>query len=548
MAMPLPVPAAPLKGRIATVLAAALGAALLAQVPAAPWTSDRGDGTYRNPILYADYSDPDAIRVGDDFYMIASSFTAVPGVPILHSRDLVNWTLIGHALPRLVPEDVFAAPQHGGGVWAPALRHHAGRFWIYYPDPDRGIYVTTAADPKGQWSRPVLVKGGKGLIDPCPLWDDDGRVYLVHAWARSRAGFANVVTLVELSRDGTRALDQGRIIIDGNRLTGYTTLEGPKLYRREGWYYVFAPAGGVKQGWQSVFRSRRVDGPYEGRIVLAQGTSDINGPHQGALVDTAGGASWFIHFQDLDAYGRVVHLQPVTWRDGWPIIGRDDDGDGTGEPVRSFRKPDVGREYPVAAPQASDEFDSASLGLQWQWQANPAAAWSTLTRPKGRLRLLATPSSGTNLWSAPHLLLQKLPGPAFTATTTLEFAGATEGERAGLLVFGTDYAWLGVRSTREGLRLVAVTARGAIDGAPEQDAASLSLDRNIVYLRATVEGGAIVQFSYSYDNLAFAAIGSPFTARPGRWVGAKIGLFAAGVPGNRHGAALFDWFRIAGRD
>ena len=531
-----------------TVLAVALGSALLAQAPAAPWISDRGDGTYRNPVLYADYSDPDAVRVGGDFYMIASSFTAVPGIPILHSRDLVNWTLIGHALPRLVPEDVFATPQHGGGVWAPALRYHGGRFWIYYPDPDRGIYVTTAADPKGHWSRPVLVKAGKGLIDPCPLWDDDGRLYLVHAWARSRAGFANVLTLVELSRDGTRPLDQGRIIIDGNRLSGYTTLEGPKLYKREGWYYIFAPAGGVKQGWQSVFRSRRIDGPYEGRIVLAQGTSDVNGPHQGALVDAPGGASWFIHFQDLDAYGRVVHLQPVTWRDGWPIIGRDDDGDGTGEPVRAFRKPDVGRGYPVAAPPASDEFDSASLGLQWQWQANPVAAWSSLTKPKGRLRLAATPSTGPNLWSAPYLLLQKLPGPTFTATTALEFAGATDGERAGLLVFGSDYAWLGVRGTRDGLRLVVVTALGAIDGATEQDAASIPLDRDVVYLRAAVGAGAVVQFSYSYDNHAFSTIGAPFTAKPGRWVGAKIGLFAAGVPGERHGAALFDWFRIAGRD
>ena len=143
--------------------------------------------------------------------MVASSFNAVPGLPILHSKDLVSWRLIGHALPRLVPEDLFSTPQHGKGPWAPAIRHHDGRFWIYYPEPDLGIYVVTAKDPAGPWSQPVLVKGGKGLIDPCPLWDDDGQVYLVHAWARSRAGFANVLTLNRLSADGLKTLDEGTI-------------------------------------------------------------------------------------------------------------------------------------------------------------------------------------------------------------------------------------------------------------------------------------------------------------------------------------------------
>jgi beta-xylosidase len=301
----------------------------------------------------------------------------------------------------------------------------------------------------------------------------------------------------------------------------------------------------VKQGWQSVFRSRSIAGPYEGRIVLAQGASDVNGPHQGALVDTAAGASWFIHFQDLDAYGRVVHLQPVAWRAGWPVIGRDDDGDGTGEPVGSFLKPAVGRVYPIATPQASDEFTSASLGPQWQWQANPVAAWSSLT--SGRLRLAAMPARGANLWSAPHLLLQKLPAPVFTATASLEFTAAAEGARAGLLVFGADYAWVGVRNTRNGMRIVTATARAASNGAPETETASIPLDRRILYVRATVSAGAVVQFSYSLDNGTFAAIGEPFTAKPGRWVGAKVGLFAEDGAGGG-GAALFDWFRIADRD
>ena len=191
----------------AALVAAALSclACPAGRAPAPPWLPDLGDGQYRNPVLHADYSDPDVVRVGADYYMVASSFHCAPGIPILHSRDLVNWRIVGHALRRQVPEEVFAVPQHGKGCWAPALRFHDGKFWIYYPDPDFGIYLTTAADPAGEWSPPVLVKAGRGLIDPCPLWDDDGPVYLVHAWAKSRAGFNNVLTLVRLSADGRRA-------------------------------------------------------------------------------------------------------------------------------------------------------------------------------------------------------------------------------------------------------------------------------------------------------------------------------------------------------
>jgi len=346
------------------LLAAFVGAAV--QEPP-PWNPNRPDGTFTNPVIHADYSDPDVVRVGPDYYMTASSFTAVPGLPILHSTDLVNWSLVNHALPRLVPEDVFRVPRHGAGVWAPAIRHHTGKYWIYYPDPDFGIYVITAADPRGEWSKPVLVKRGKGLIDPCPFWDDDGRGHLLHAFARSRAGFANVLHLNRLNDDATRVVDEGSVVVDGNQIPGYTTLEGPKFYKRNGWYYIFAPAGGVKQGWQSVLRARRVDGPYEHRIVLAQGATDINGPHQGALVDTPSGEWWFIHFQDAGAYGRIVHMQPVRWKDDWPVIGNDDDGDGCGEPRRSWPRPSL-PQAPIAFPPSSDDF-GGRIGLQWQWQA-----------------------------------------------------------------------------------------------------------------------------------------------------------------------------------
>ena len=534
--------------RVAPILlAAAVCVTTGAQSPRAPWIPDRGDGTYTNPVLYADYSDPDAVRVGDTFYMTASSFNAVPGLPILKSRDLVNWRLIGHALQALPPADVFETPQHGKGPWAPAIRHHAGRFWIYFPEPDLGIYAVTATNPAGPWSEPALVKAGKGLIDPCPLWDEDGRVYLVHAWARSRAGFANVLTLNQLSADGLHAIDEGTVIVDGERLPGYRTLEGPKIYKRNDEYWIFAPAGGVKTGWQSVFRSKSIDGPYEARIVLEQGSTDINGPHQGAWVDTPEGDHWFLHFQDLEAYGRVVHLQPMTWRaDGWPVMGVDGDGDGKGEPVRTWKKPRPAVSAAIEAPPTSDEFDGPGLGLQWQWQANPRREWMSLSASPGSLRLFAQAApAAESIWMAPNLLLQKFPAPAFTATAALDHSHAAPGESAGLVVFGQDYAWIGLKKGEARSHLVLAVSNDARTGAAEREVASLTGRGPRVYLRVTVSAGGRCRFSTSDDNVRFIPIGEEFTAKPGVWVGAKVGLFAIAAPGSAiAGFADWAWFRV----
>jgi beta-xylosidase len=242
--------------------------------PTAPWVADLGNGRYQNPVLHADYSDPDAVRVGATYYMTASSFNSAPGLPLLTSKDLVNWELAGHALPALVPAERYATVRHGEGVWAPCLRYHDGKFWIFYPDPDLGIFVTTATNFTGPWSAPTLLLPGKGIIDPTPLWDEDGKAYLLHAWAKSRAGINNQLTLRRMAPDASRLLDTaGRTIIDGNRIPDYRTLEGPKFYKANGYYYVFAPAGGVEQGWQAVFRARTIDGPYEVRTVMDQGSS-----------------------------------------------------------------------------------------------------------------------------------------------------------------------------------------------------------------------------------------------------------------------------------
>lgn len=493
-----------------------------------PWSADCGDGNYRNPVLYADYSDPDVVRVGDDYWMTASSFSHVPGLPILHSRDLVNWTLVNHALPALVPQEHFSLPRPGQGVWAPAIRHHASKFWIFYPDPDFGIYFVTADDPRGRWSEPHMVKAGKGLIDPCPLWDDDGQVYLIHGWAKSRSGINNLLTLHKLSSDATRVSDEGKIIIDGNKMPGWNTIEGPKLHKHNGWYYVFAPAGGVAEGYQAVFRATDIYGPYEARNVMDKGETKTNGPHQGAWVDTPLGEHWFFHFQELPAYGRVVHLQPMRWlADGWPVIGEDPDNDGKGQPVSVYRKP-VLPSQPISVPATSDDFSGPTLGLQWQWQANPRPEWSSLTEKQGHLRLRCLPCAvEKNLWIAPGILMQKFPAPEFVVTVRLEISAATDGAMAGLIVFGYDYSWLGLRREHGAVKLLKVKCRDAQNGAAEQIIHCSSVLGSVVFLRVRVTAGAIACFESSVDGVIFNRVGEPFQALSSKWVGGKVGLFAS---------------------
>ncbi len=531
----------------ASILGVALISGGIARAAEAPWVPDLGNGSYKNPVLYADYSDPDAIRVGSDFWLVSSSFSHAPGLPILHSRDLVNWTIVNHALPTLPPADHFAIPRPGEGVWAPAIREHAGTYYIFYPDPDFGIYCLTARDPAGRWSAPTLVKSGRGLIDPCPLWDDDGKVYMIHGWAKSRSGINNRLTVHQLTPDAFHLADEGTTVVDANLLPGWTTLEGPKLYKRHGYYYIFAPAGGVTEGYQAVFRSRSILGPYENRVVLAQGHTNINGPHQGAWVDTPSGENWFLHFQDQGPYGRVVHLEPMQWRsDDWPVIGSDPANTGKGEPVLVHAKPDVPRQ-PIAVPATTDEFDAPQPNLAWQWQANPNPAWLSVSARRGWLRLFATPSpNAQSLWLAPNLLLQKFPAPRFRVVTKMEFAPRALGDSAGLLVFGYDYAWVGLRNSPAGIELVLATNRGAQKNGTESFTPAIPLASGKVWLAIDVTDGAICHFSYSGDGTRFTRLGGDFQATVSRWVGAKVGVFALAAPGaSTGGAADFDWFRVS---
>ncbi|GGN59462.1 beta-xylosidase [Actinoplanes lobatus] len=476
---------------------------------------------FHNPILYADWPDPDVVRRGDDFYLVASSFNRVPGLPLLHSTNLVDWRIIGHALTRLVPDEHYRVPRPGCGVWAPSLRLHDGRFWICYPDPDFGIYVTTAEDPAGEWSPPRLVLTGQGLIDPCPLWDDDGSAYLVHGWAKSRCGFNNRLTAYRMAPDLSRPLGGGALIVDGDAISGCRTLEGPKWYRRDGWYWIFAPGGGVTNGWQYVMRSRHVFGPYESRIALSQGGSDVNGPHQGAWVSTPGGEDWFVHFQDREAYGRITHLQPMTWVDGWPVIG------DHGTPVRAHRTPDGLPRVPVA-PATSDTFPRGRPGPQWSWSANPSPGW-IVDHPGDGLRLACVPG-GDDLRTAPNLLGQPLTGPHLRAETMLRLSGA-DSARGGITVLGRTYAWIGLERTPGGTRLTCRIADA--EGEAEKDAAAPVAvpDEAGVRLAVTVTDGVVTGFAAEYGGERWEC-GLPFTATPGGWIGATVALFATGPDGH----------------
>lgn len=464
---------------------------------------------------------------------------------------------MNYALKKVEPVEYYNEPRHGKGVWAPSIRFHEGMYYIYWGDPDFGIFMVKTRDPYGEWDAPVLVKAGKGMIDPCPLWDDDGRVYLAHAWAGSRAKFNSVLTVCELNKEGTAVISDPVLVFDGNDGVNHT-IEGAKFYKRNGFYYLFAPAGGVVSGWQLVMRSKDVYGPYEARIVMAQGKTDINGPHQGGWVDTPAGESWFLHFQDKGAYGRVLHLNPMKWINDWPVIGVDKDGDGCGDPVSRYRKPKTDKTYPIETPVESDEFDTRKLGLQWEWHANYQDVFGFTTN-MGYARIYGHELSShfKNFWEVPNLLMQKFPAEEFTATAKLKVSAKDDGQLSGLIIMGWDYSWIGVEKQGEKFLLKQAVCKDAEQGSLEQVStlAVLGPSRKFeaglfpnyereIYIRVHVDKGAYCRFSYSLDGKKFTEAGTLFKARQGKWIGAKVGMFSVTPHGKERGWVDVDWFRV----
>lgn len=494
------------------------------------WKSDLGDGNFKNPILFADYSDPDVIRVGDTFYMTASSFNYIPGLPILTSKDLVNWKLVNYALDK-IDYDKYNIPQHAKGVWAPAIRYHEGRFYIYYGMPDEGFFMVSTTDPLGKWDEPVLVLEGKGLIDSCPFWDEDGKTYLIHGYAKSRIGFKSYLGIFEMNPEGTKAITEDHILYNG--VETQPTIEGPKVYKRNGYYYIWAPAGGVKTGWQTVLRSKNIYGPYEEKIVMAQGNSDTNGPHQGGLVDTVNGEEWFIHFQDKGLYGRICHLQPVTWENDWPVVGINAK-EGCGEPCIIYKKPNTGIAEEPCYLEASDDFKSDKLNLLWQWLGNARNEFYSLSANPGNLRLYCQNPSGKEdavLWECANVLTQKLVCPYFDATACVDISALSEREQAGMTMMGGHYAYLAVRVVNGYKKIVFAKAYDEGNEVKEvvKELVQLPDGQNKVWFTIRMEegiNGPVFKMYYALSEADRVDAEADFMPSDHTWVGAKIGLFA----------------------
>jgi beta-xylosidase len=482
---------------------------------------------YHNPILFADYSDPDVIRDGANYYLVASTFHFVPGIPILQSTDLVHWTILGHVVQRLDMDprySMIGGDRYGKGVWAPSIRKHGGLFYVYFPTPTEGIFVSTAPSITGPWSAPAAVMAGPGLEDPCPFWDDDGRAYLIH----SRTG-AGPLILHRMSADGKHLLDEGKVIVQDPE--NLPVLEGPKLYKRRGYYYIFAPFGGVGSGAQAVLRSRAIYGPYEHRVVLAQGSTNINGPHQGAYVETPDGEGWFIHFQSDGAHGRIVHLEPVRWRDDWPIIGDDPTGADPGQPTPSGPIPGNPQVLSEQHPQTSDEFNDTNLGPQWEWNHNPDDAhWSLSARP-GYLRLIPAPAE--DLLSARNTLTQCMQDNSFQFTIRMDLSGMKSGGHAGLAMFEKSAGGLEVVQTGGERRLNFFHLQDRVEGP--------LLAQSVLQLRVRIEGDQ-AHYSFSLDDgRSFQPLGAPTEICFSWWKGSRPALFAYTTGNADPGVVDFDW-------
>lgn len=503
--------------------------------------------SYRNPILHSDYSDPDVIRVDDSYYMVASTFHFSPGVPVLKSKDLVHWTLLGHVLPRLdfhpnydlpgpvefddtterIPFNTRMGHRYAAGVWAPSIRFHEGRFYVYFATPTEGVFMASAARAEGPWSAPVKVIDEPNLEDPCPLWDDDGNAYLVH----SRVG-AGPLILRRMSADGAKALDAGKVIVEDK--VRLPILEGPKLLKRDGYYYIFAPYGGVGEGPQAVLRSRNIYGPYEIRTVLSKGTTHVQAPHQGGYVETPSGEGWFLHFNSTGAYGRIVHMQPVRWKDGWPVMGELLPGAPNGQPVLSHRVPDVGSKFEPVQIQTSDEFSDAKLGVQWEWNHNPTDANWSLSERRGHLRLKAMPAQ--NFVSARNTLTQVLHGRSSQVTTRILASEMRDGQKAGLAMFGKRPSWIGL-TQQSGKRHLTFSYAGT-------DTLGDVVAADSLVLRVNVDD-EFARYSYSTDEgKTFKPFGTRAKLMFSWWKGARPALFTFTSNPTGGGIADFDWVHV----
>lgn len=542
----------------ALLLAFASCSAALAAAPVS-WTADNGNGTFTNPLFYDEFSDPDLIRVGDDFYLAGTTMHAMPGLVVLHSKDLVNWKFLSHAFDRLELGPAFdlegGQESYGQGIWAPCLRYHQGMFHLFSNVNGHSLQVFTATNPAGPWSHRSI---RTGIHDLSVLFDDDGRIYAVYGY--------DEVKVVEFKPDLSGFIaGSERVVIPRGHAMG----EGHHFYKINGRYYIIS-ANYAPTGRMQAARADRVHGPYETAVIAAKetfgtqrgwllnpiglgmkvpepgATFRLTEPggnqhgavplHQGGIVDLPNGDWWGFSMMDFRSVGRTTALSPVTWVDGWPYFGLPGN---LGRTPRTWTKPAVAAEVAPHAPyERSDDFSDPRLRPVWQWNHNPVNAKWSLTAQPGVLRLHPLPAAQL-LW-AKNTLTQRVIGPVSVATAELDAAGLRVGDTAGLALVNIPFATLGVVRTDAGF--VLRHYEQLTNATLEQPLAAPR-----VWLRATGDYDEdFARFSYSTDGKTFSDFGGeirlPYQLKT--FQGTRLGLFAFNTAGQEGGHADFASFRV----
>jgi beta-xylosidase len=486
--------------------------------------SDNGDGTFTNPVIAADFPDIDVVRVGDTYYMLSTTMFIFPGVTVLKSHDLVNWEYCSNAVQRMDVDPCYnldGGNRYGHGQWAGSLKYHDGTFYIIYNTLNDGGYICTAKDPSGPWT---LRRLKRGFHDPGLFFDEDGKIYVSYGYGK--------IFMTELDKNFA-PVSKDSLVFTGDIRPG---LEGSHIYKLNGYYYLYCTYGGGN-GCQVALRSKSIWGPYEEKVVLWDKTKGFNfGIHQGALIQTPKGEWWTLLFVDAGPLGRMPSLQPVRWENDWPVAGIDGK-----EGVVRYRKPDVGKTFPIKDLPTSDEFSAKTLGMQWGWNHNPDSSCWSLTQRPGWLRL-STVKVVSDLKEARNTLTQRIFANDDQTVPTggvvkMDVSKMRDGDVAGLSVFQDPYAFIAVRKENGKSQLIMVN-----DGSP---VASVSFEGKIVYLKALASNATRkATFEYSLDNKHFTALGNALTMQFNLKVftGNKFCLFHFATM-QTGGSVDIDWFR-----
>lgn len=534
---------------------------------------DQGDGTYKNPVLNADYPDADVEQLGDTYYMISSKQHMSPGMVILESKDMVNWATIGHVWDSLSWAPEYNWKNMSGypfGVWAGDLAYHDGTWYCYQVDARHGLYMSSAKDIRGPWTKPHhMLPTELVLDDPAVFWDDEThQAYLICNTAKKQKKHSdktpgNENRMYKMSWDGRELTDSGQVVYTG------IGAEAAKIYKIDSTWYIFMAEwynqnknkmgsgnNAARDRKQIVLRSNEsIYGPYEKKIVLERGNGIERSCSQGALMQAPNGSWWYMHqlIQNISTpfQGRPQCLEPVNWVNGWPIIGEDVDNDGIGEPVIQYEKPILG--FPVTAPGSDDSFSNEELGKQWEWNHNPRNSFWSLSEKPGYLRLKAgipvskenagpekniwTNDVGaqTTFWRAYNTISQRIMGTTNgTATACFDISKMASGQRAGLVRFGGIYHLLGIKVDQADKKvLFFMYPQGKEITGPE-------VKENSFYVRTSNTKNKAF-FEYSLNGKKFERFGPEFTIKFGNWTGDRIGFFCWNEKEEK-GFVDVDWF------